>query len=72
MGQFSLQIYYAEHVFDEDALTRWLDVERYDRCQTWEDIKVVLRRRFAPPLESKRKVAVACGPNSLATEPINS
>jgi len=37
-------------------------------CRTWNDMKAMLRRRFAPSLESKKKVAIGRGQNPQGTK----
>jgi hypothetical protein len=37
-------------------------------CRTWNGIKAVLRRRIAPPLESKKKVATVGAQNAQGTQ----
>jgi hypothetical protein len=60
-----VKIYYAEETSAKDAfdLVAWW---------TWRDIKVVLRHQFALPRESRKKVAAARGPKSLATKLVDS
>lgn len=53
-----MYIYYAEETVVKDVLMWWLKLQKYDCCWTWREMKVVLRHRFAPPLESKKRLVL--------------
>jgi len=52
-----VKMYYAEETFVKDVLQWWLDVD--DPCQTWEDMKFLLRQRFVYSSDAIKKVVVA-------------
>jgi hypothetical protein len=57
----NMQLFFARKTFSDNLFDWWRELHKRhimrgdEPCRTWADMKAVLRRRFAPPLESKKE-----------------
>jgi hypothetical protein len=61
------EIYYAAKTLANDVFYWWIEYDKKFPSWTWNDIKAMLRRQFAPPIESKKKVAIVHAQNPQGT-----
>jgi hypothetical protein len=70
----NMQLFFARKTFSDNLFNWWWELHKRhimrgeEPCRTWTDMKVVLRRRLAPPLESKKKVAIVHTQNPRGTK----
>jgi hypothetical protein len=69
-----MKIFFAKRTFSKKVLQWWINLQQQhiarcgDPCQTWRGMKVILQRRFDPPLKPEKRIAVACGTKWLDTK----
>jgi hypothetical protein len=69
-----MQLFFAKKTFSDNLSMWWRELHKghtmrgEEPCRTWNDMKAVLRRRIAPLLESKKKVATVCAQNPQGTK----
>jgi hypothetical protein len=70
----NMQLFFARKTFSDNLFDWWRQLHKRhimrdeEPCRTWNDMKAVLRRRLAPPLESKKKVAIVHTQNPRGTK----
>jgi hypothetical protein len=71
----NMQLFFTMKTFSDNLFDWWRELHKRhimggeEPCKTWTDMKVVLRRRLAPPLESKKKkVAIVHTQNPRGTQ----
>jgi hypothetical protein len=71
-----MKLFFAWCTFSTSVLQWWIKLQQVlinrgkDPCRTWKGMKLMLQRRFDPPLKAKKKIAVVDGTKFLDTKQI--